>query len=98
MFRKMVLAVALASVAFSAHALTVSVNNKVVSIQFANGVTFVKDYSPFCSTSIGVQGFSSSQNGVTVESVNVNCVTVTTIPRPPYVIINRRLIETVLDR
>ncbi len=98
MFRKMILAAALVSASFAANAATVNVSNKVVSIQFANGVTFVKDYSALCSTAIGTQTFSSSQNGVTVESVNVNCVTVTTSPRPPFVTINRRLIETIRDR
>jgi hypothetical protein len=77
---------------------TVNVTNKLVSIQFNNGVTFVKDYRALCSSGIGVETFSSSQNGVTVEYVNVNCVTFKRISTPPFYKIEKRLIETVRDR
>ncbi len=98
MLRKALCALALTAVAFTASAASVSVVNKVVTIQFINGKTVIKDYTPFCSTGIGVQTFSSNVNGQLVESVNVNCVTVTQIPNPPFIQINSRLIETVRDR
>lgn len=98
MFRKMIFAATLAAVSFAASAATVNVVNKVVTIQFNNGVSFVKDYGPFCSTGIGVETYSASENGVTVEYVNVNCVTVKRIPTRPFFIIEKRLIETVRDR
>ena len=94
MLRKALLALALTSVSFVASAATVNVVNKVVSIQFANGTVFVKDYTPNCSTSIGIESFST--NGV--ESVNVNCVTFSRIQTPPFFVINKRLIETIRDR
>jgi hypothetical protein len=95
MLKKLILATALSAFAFAAAAATVNVSNKTVSIQFANGKTFAKDYSSSCVRGgIGVSSYNI--NGY--ERVEIYCATFTSLPYPPYYNVNKVLLETVYDR